>query len=86
MDLTDGKLMGLPNIARDDLPAVLDERLLSFDFYQLEFIGKHYDMKPFNLEVTKFTSHLPTSGQILFQDIFGIGRKSGIIYSRVNEK
>ena len=45
----------------------------------LKFIGKHYDMKSFNLEVTKFTSHLPTSGQILFQDIFGIGRKSGII-------
>ena len=44
----------------------------------LKFIGKHYDMKGFNLEVTKFTSHLPTSGQILFQDIFGIGRKSGI--------
>ena len=86
MDLTDGKLMGLPNIARDDLPAVLDERLFSLILTNLKFIGKHYDMNRFNLEVTKFTSHLPTSGQILFQDIFGIGRKSGIIYSRVNEK
>ena len=40
MDLTDGKLMGLANIARDDLPAVLDERLLSFDFNQLEIYWK----------------------------------------------